>query len=174
MGPIWQIQVSLSNIGPIRQILVPFGKYRSHLANMGSIRQKWVFIITLSLLSLLFLLILALLLLSSSLLIISRKCLLHWHLGHDTSSWIPNQVPARPSSQVPNQAPSTDYSPWLQTKPLGLKPNSWPEPSSLPQTKPQVSNGATGPETRPYTSNRTPICTHRLNYLQSCSALIAT
>ena len=107
-------------------------------------------------------------------LIISRKCLLHWHLGHDTSSWIPNQVPARPSSQVPNQAPSTDYSPWLQTKPLGLKPNSWPEPSSWPQTKPQVSNRATGPETSPYTSNRTPICTHRLNYLQSCSARIAT
>ena len=46
---------------------------RDRFSNQRNL-NKWIWII--------------LLLLSSSLLIISRKCLLHWHLGHDTSSWI--------------------------------------------------------------------------------------
>ena len=49
------------------------------------------------------------------------------------------------------------------------KPLSWSSccilGSPWPQTKPQVSNKATGPETRPYTPNRAPICTHRLDYI---------
>merc|ERR1711923_134747 len=42
MGPIWQIHDPWSNAGPVRQILVPFGNYRSHSADTGPIRQKWV------------------------------------------------------------------------------------------------------------------------------------